>query len=251
MRWRGRVNNYIEGKVRDGEAVHLSLIDPAKVYDIKELELIASKLVNAGTDAFLVGGSIGVSEHDVDSVVKVLSEFGKPVILFPGNVNGLSKIADAVLFMSLLNSDDPYYIIGAQVLGAPIVKKYGLEPLPTAYIIVGYGGTAGFVGKARALPLEKPEIGIAYALAAEYLGMKYIYLEAGSGSPQPIKPEYIRQIASNLSKSYLIVGGGIKKGEDALKLINSGANIIVTGTIIEDDITKAEELVKTIKKVRS
>ncbi|MEM1813143.1 MAG: geranylgeranylglyceryl/heptaprenylglyceryl phosphate synthase, partial [Sulfolobales archaeon] len=190
MRWRGKVNEYIESKIKKDELVHLSLIDPAKVYDLKTLSGIAKRLVSAGTDAFLVGGSIGVSESDVDSVVAVLEELDRPVILFPGNVNGLSRTADAVLFMSLLNSDDPYYIIGAQVIGAPIIKKYGLEPLPTAYIVIGYGGTAGFIGKARPLPIEKPEIGVAYALAAEYLGMKYIYLEAGSGSPQPITPQY-------------------------------------------------------------
>lgn len=250
MRWRGKVNEYIEGKIKKDELVHLSLIDPAKVYDLKTLSEIAKRLVAAGTDAFLVGGSIGVSESDVDSVVAVLEELNRPVILFPGNVNGLSRTADAVLFMSLLNSDDPYYIIGAQVIGAPIIKKYGLEPLPTAYIVIGYGGTAGFIGKARPLPIEKPEIGVAYALAAEYLGMKYIYLEAGSGSPQPITPQYIKHVSSNTEKAYIIIGGGIRKPEDITKLADAGAHIIVTGNIIEDDLARAEELITTAKKHR-
>lgn len=248
MRWRGKVNEYIESKLRVGELIHLSLIDPAKVHDLRTLSEIGRRLSAAGTDAFLVGGSIGVSESDVDSVVTTLEEFNKPVILFPGNVNGLSRMADAVLFMSLLNSDDPYFIIGAQIIGAPIIKKYGLEALPTAYIVVGYGGTAGFIGKARPLPLEKPEIGIAYALAAEYLGMKYIYLEGGSGSPEPITPQYVKYVRSSTSKSYIMVGGGIRRAEDVTKIADAGAHIIVTGNIIESDLGKAEELVKTVKR---
>ncbi len=250
MMWKSRVGEYIEGKINEGELIHLSLIDPAKVQDLRSLPEMVRRLADAGTDAFLVGGSIGVSESDVDSVVTVIRESNKPVILFPGNVNGLSRMADAVLFMSLLNSDDIYYIIGAQIVGAPIVKKYGLEPLPTAYIVVGYGGTAGFIGKVRALPIEKPEIGAAYALAAEYLGMKYIYLEAGSGSPQPITPQYIKYVSSTISKSHLIIGGGIRKPEDIVKIANAGAHIVVTGNIIEDDLSRAEELIRTAKRFK-
>ncbi len=248
MKWRGRVNDYIESKIRNGETVHLSLIDPAKVHDLRSLYEVAGRLVAAGTDAFLVGGSIGVSESDVDSIVTALEGYGKPVILFPGNVNGLSRAADAVLFMSLLNSDDPYYIVGAQVIGAPIIKKYGLEPLPTAYIVVGHGGTAGFIGKARPLPMEKPEIGAAYVLAAEYLGMRYIYLEAGSGSPQPVSPQYIKYVSSVTGKSHLIIGGGIRRSEDAVKIVDAGADIVVTGNVIEDDLVRAEELIRAVKK---
>lgn len=248
VKWRGRVSEYIEGRVRSGEVLHFSLIDPAKVNDLGSLRIIAYRLDSVGTDAFLVGGSIGVSESDIDAVVNVLNEFNKPVILFPGNVSGLSKLADAVLFMSLLNSDDPYYIIGAQVLGAPLVKRYGLEPLPTAYIIVGYGGTAGYIGRARPLPLEKPEIGVAYALAAEFLGMKYIYLEAGSGSPQPITPKFIKAISANVSRSYIITGGGLRSIEDVEKVINAGTNIVVTGNIIEKSVERAEEIIKFIKR---
>ncbi len=247
MRWRGKVGEYLDKVVRDYGVAHLSLIDPAKVSDLSGLANVARKLAEAGTDAFLIGGSIGVSESDIDLVVNALRESGKPIILFPGNVNGLSKLADAVLFMSLLNSDDPYYIIGAQVLGAPIIKRYGLEPLPTAYIVVGYGGAAGFIGRARPLPVDKDELGVAYALAAEYLGMKYIYLEAGSGSPQPIPPKYVRSISSAISRSYLIVGGGIRRSDDAISIANAGANMIVTGNLIEENPTSAIELIKAIK----
>ena len=109
------VHNYIKKRLGNGEKLHFTLIDPDKVAGPTDLERIAEKLVGAGTDAFLVGGSVGVSESDVDEVVKELKNFGKPVILFPGNISGISRYADAILFMTLMNSDDPYFIVGAPV----------------------------------------------------------------------------------------------------------------------------------------
>jgi len=244
----GRVNNYIQGKIESGEALHFTLIDPDKVENEEWLRKVASIAANAGTDAFLVGGSIGVSESDVDATVKVLKEFKLPVILFPGNVTGISRFADAILFMSLLNSDDPYFIIGAQVLGAPIVVKYGLEALPTAYIIVGYGGAAGYVGRARPIPYDKPEVGAAYVMTAELLGMKYAYLEAGSGAPKPIPPEFVKTVAKYRNRITLIVGGGIRSKEQARELIKAGANIIVTGTLIEKNPAKVTDIIAAIKR---
>ncbi len=244
----GRVNNYIQDKIESGESLHFTLIDPDKVEDKEWLREVASIAADAGTDAFLVGGSIGVSESDVDATVKVLKEFKLPVILFPGNVTGISRFADAILFMSLLNSDDPYFIIGAQVLGAPIVVKYGLEALPTAYIIVGYGGAAGYVGKARPIPYDRPEIGAAYVMTAELLGMKYAYLEAGSGAPSPIPPEFVKAVAKYRNKITLIVGGGIRSKEQARELIEAGANIIVTGTLIEKNPVRVTDIITAIKR---
>ncbi len=244
---RTSIHNYIMKKVKAGEKLHLTLIDPDNVGSFKSLESSAEALTKVGTDAFLVGGSVGVSERDVDEVVRRLRRFGLPVILFPGNVSGLSREADAILYMSLLNSDDPYFIIGAAVLGAPIVHKYELEPLPTAYIIVGYGGAAGYVGKARPLPYEKPELGAAYTLAARYLGMKYIYLEAGSGAPKPIPPEFIAAAAKVKGDAILIVGGGIRTPQQALQALNAGADAIVTGTVVEENLQQALEIIKTVK----
>ncbi|MEM3948612.1 MAG: geranylgeranylglyceryl/heptaprenylglyceryl phosphate synthase, partial [Zestosphaera sp.] len=180
------VDSYLRGKVSSGGKIHFTLLDPEKIGDLNNADRLAEAMVSEGTDAFLVGGSIGVSERDVDALVTSLKKWGLPVILFPGNVSGISKHADAILFMSLMNSDDPYFIIGAQVLGAPVVAKYGIEVLPTGYVIVGYGGAAGYVGRARPIPYERPELGVAYVLAARFLGMRYVYLEAGSGAPEPI-----------------------------------------------------------------
>lgn len=248
LKWRGKVYNYIENKIKAGEALHFSLIDPANIRSLGSLKRTAKTLAEAGTDAFLIGGSIGVSESDIDLVIETIKDFDKPTILFPGNVSGISRLADAILFMSLLNSDNPYFIIGAQVLGAPIIKKYGLETLPTAYLIIGYGGAAGYIGKARPLPLEKPELSVAYALAAEYLGMKFVYLEAGSGSPQPVPSTIINAVSKVLGRAKLIVGGGIKEPEIAKEVAKAGANIIVTGNIIEDNVDKAVRIIKALKK---
>ncbi|MEM1664632.1 MAG: geranylgeranylglyceryl/heptaprenylglyceryl phosphate synthase [Zestosphaera sp.] len=242
------VDSYLRNKLNSGEKIHFTLLDPDKISDSSKVDKIAETTVSEGTDAFLIGGSIGVSERDVDEVVVSLKKWGLPVILFPGNVSGISKHADAILFMSLLNSDDPYFIIGAQVLGAPLVAKYELEVLPTGYVIVGYGGVAGYVGRARPVPYDKPELGVAYVLAARFLGMKYVYLEAGSGAPEPIPPKFLRKASAVKGDSVLIVGGGIRTYEHAKEAINSGADIVVTGTAIEENAEKAREIIRAVKK---
>ncbi len=245
------VHEYVKKKLMMGEKLHLTLIDPDKIISTKELHELASPLAEAGTDAFLIGGSVGISEHEIDGVIKALRTYGLPIILFPGNVTGISRLADAILFMSLLNSDSPYYIIEAPVLGAPLVYRYGLEPLPTAYIIVGYGGAAGFVGKARPIPYTKPDIGVAYVLAARYLGKKYIYLEAGSGAPEPIPSEFVSKASMVKGDTVLIVGGGIRTPEKAVEILKAGADAIVTGTIVEESPERAVSIVKAVKNLKS
>ncbi len=249
--FRGRVHKYLQDRLSEGP-IHLTLIDPDKVLgggmtagDVRE---VAKALAEAGTDAFLVGGSIGVSESSVDHVVSMLRPAGLPIILFPGNLTGISREADAILFLTLLNSDDPYFIVGAQVLAAPIILRYGLEALPTAYIIVGYGGAAGYVGRARPIPYDRPELVAAHVLAARYMGMKYAYLEAGSGAPKPIPPEAIEAAAKVKGEVTLIVGGGIRRPEQAKEAINAGADAIVTGTVVEKDPMQAGEVVRAIKR---
>ncbi len=245
----GKVEKYLRKKASK-EILHFTLIDPDKTLP-KEAAEIAKKAFDAGTDAIFVGGSIGISEQDVDSIVKAVKKAVKiPVILFPGNVTGISKYADAILFMSLLNSDDPYFIVGAQVLGSVIVKRYGIEPLPTAYIILGEGGAAGVIGKARPLPVNKPELAVAYALAASMMGMRFVYFERGSGAPEPVPPEVIVYAKKVLPKHmFIIVGGGIRTVEDAERVAKAKPNAIVTGTIVEKDPEKALEIIRAIKGV--
>ena len=200
----------------------------------------------------MIGGSTFVSENHLDEVVKAIkSKVTLPTILFPNNVTGISCHADAIWFMSLLNSVDPYFLIGAQILGAPLVKKYGLEPISMGYIIVGEGGTAGIVGKAIPVPYNKPELAAAHALAGQYLGMRFIYLEGGSGAKNPVPPEMIRAVKSYIDAK-IIVGGGIKTKEQAITAASAGADIIVTGNVVESigSEQKVAEIINGIKTIR-
>lgn len=249
MKMRGKVKNYIRELISEGRVLHFSLLDPDKV-DENNVFSLGKKLVDAGTDGFLVGGTLGVSQEKLDRIIAELNDFDLPIIIFPSNVNLISSKADAILFMSLLNSDDLYYVVGAQLVAAPIIKKLGLEVLPTAYIIIGYGGTAAHVGKARIIPYENTELILAYSLMARYMGMEFIYLEAGSGAPKTVSPSAVKAVKSNVEDAIIIVGGGIRSEESGKLLANAGADIIVTGNIIEEDYEKALKIIKEIKNVR-
>jgi len=191
---------------------------------------------------------MGVALNDTVKAVK--SSCNLPVILFPAIAGALSEYADAVFFMSLLNSRDINYIITNQAIGAPLVHKHGIEAISMAYLVIEPGGTAGWIGDARLIPRDKPEIAVAYALAAKYLGMHYIYLEAGSGADKPVPAEMITAVKRNVVTNKVIVGGGIRDRKTARERIKAGADMIVTGTIVEEveDIReKIEEIVSAIK----
>jgi len=248
----GKVETYLRDKLRNEGPLQMTLLDPEKV-DLNTVDVLAQRAERAGTGAIMVGGSTIASSRDIDAVVKILKENVKvPVILFPNNVSGISPYADAIWFMTLLNSSDPYFIIGAQALGAPLIKKYNLEPMPMGYIIIGYGGAAGLIGSARALPYDRPEIAAILALAAQYLGMRFVYLEAGSGAKQAVPPSMVSIVRKTIDCT-LIVGGGIRNGEDAIKLAKAGADIIVTGTLVEEDkdnTDKIREIVDSLHQVK-
>ncbi|MBX5327085.1 MAG: geranylgeranylglyceryl/heptaprenylglyceryl phosphate synthase [Candidatus Bathyarchaeia archaeon] len=245
----GKVEKYLLDRIRRDGAVHLTLIDPEKVTTASATQT-ALTVEKFDTTAIMIGGSTSMSTTHLDKVIKAIKKTTKlPVILFPNNVTGISKYADAIWFLSLINSLDPYFLIGAQILGAPIVKKYRLEAIPLGYIIVGEGGAAGIVGRAATIPYDKPELAVAHALAAQYLGMRFIYLEGGSGASKPVPPEMIRMVKSQLSIP-LIVGGGIRTGEQVKKVVDAGAELVVTGTVIEQNnsTNKIQELIENVKK---
>lgn len=244
----GKIEQYLLNQIRKNGAIHLTLIDPEKVTSAAASK-IAKDAANSGSSAIMIGGSTFISTSHLDNVIKAIKRAVQvPVILFPNNVTGISRYADAIWFMSLLNSADPYFLIGAQVLGAPLVKRFGLEPIPMGYIIVGEGGTAGVVGKATPIPYDKPELAAVHALAAQYLGMRFVYLEAGSGAKVPVPPEMIHTVRKTVSIS-LIVGGGIKSAEHARVAVKAGADIIVTGNVVEssDAKDKVGEIVEGIR----
>jgi phosphoglycerol geranylgeranyltransferase len=245
------VEEHLNHIVEKEGAVHLTLIDP----DSQSPEIarkIAREAYLGGTDAIIVGGSTGATCIAVEQTVNAIkSVCDLPVILFPANAGGLSESADAVFFMSLLNSRDINYITTNQAIGAPFIYKHNIEPISMAYILIEPGGAAGWVGDARLIPRNKPKLAMAYALAAKYFGMHYIYLEAGSGADKPVPVEMVAAVKKAVGKATkVIVGGGIRDGPGAGERVKAGADMIVTGTIVEqvqDVKAKIEELVRAIK----
>lgn len=226
---------------------HFTLIDPDKSVDYLK---IARHALEAGTDGILVGGSLGIKEEQITRVVRDIKTVANvPVVLFPGSLTQLTDAADGVLFLSVLNSLDPYFIVGAQVQAAVLIAKHypGLEVISTAYVIVGDGGAAGFVSMSKPIPYTRPDIAAAYALAANYIGFKAVYLEAGSGAPQPVPPEMVRA-ARRAFPRVLIVGGGIRSGEAARAVARERPNVVVTGTLAEEAPEKLGDIVKAVKR---
>ncbi len=250
----GRVETHLSQAVGSRGAGHLTLIDPDS-QSPEEAAAIAAASAAGGTDAIMVGGSVGASGMLLHETVRQIKEkTDLPVILFPASVAGLCENADAVFFMSLLNSRSTSYLIENQALGAPLVLRYGLEPLPMAYILIEPGGTVGFVGDARLIPRKKPELAAAYALAARYMGMRLVYLEAGSGAQEPVPLSMISLVKKLIGDMLLIVGGGIRNGKAAAELISAGADLIVTGTAVEKsrDVTAfVSEITGAIRGLKS
>ncbi len=242
----GRVEQSLRRRLEAGEKLFLLLSDPEKPISP---ETVAS-MVDAGADAVLVGGSLNITPYDVDEYIRRLRGAGvhAPVIIFPGGLSNISREADAILFMSLLNSLDPYWLVGAQVAAAPLVKRLGLEAIPTGYVIIGYGGAAGHIGRAAPIPYETPYIAAAYAAAAELMGMRAVYLEAGSGAPRPVPPEAVAAARRAAEEVMLIVGGGIRSVDTARAAVDAGADAIVVGTMAERDPRRTLEILSAVKR---
>lgn len=230
----GPVESSIRRAVESSGAAHLTLLDPDSQSPEKAASL-ACAAESGGTDGIMVGGSVGATGSLLEDTVKAIKEAtGLPVILFPSSSAGLCRGADAVFFMSLLNSRSTSYLIENQAMGAPLVMRYGIEPIPMAYIIVEPGGTVGWVGDAKLVPRAKPEIAAAYSLAGKYLGMRMVYLEAGSGASSPVPVRMVSVVKRAMGDTLLVAGGGIRNGTAAREMVAAGADVIVTGTAVED-----------------
>ncbi|MDQ1278883.1 MAG: phosphoglycerol geranylgeranyltransferase [Thermoproteota archaeon] len=243
------VEQYLLDKIRQNGSIHFTLIDPEEMISSKIVDIV-EYLEMAGTTAIMVGGSTVASISQLDDIVKLIKGNIKiPVILFPNNLTGISKFADAILFMSLLNSNNPYFITGVQALGAPLIKQYGMESLSLGYIIIGEGSTAAYIGQAHSIPHDKSEVAASYALAAQYLGMHFVYLEAGSGSKKPVNAEMVAMVKQNLEIP-LIVGGGIRTEAEARAVVEAGADIVVTGNLLEEDTVADRRIDRILAVIR-
>ena len=244
-----RIENYLKSQLKKKKALLFILID-SEVSENSKAVTLAKKVEKIGASAILVGGSSTSDQIDMAKIVKNLKKSVKiPLILFPGNITGIVPGADAILFSSLLNSENPYFISQAQALGAPSVLKFGLEPLPTAYLVIGEGTSAWFVGSAKGIPFDKPNIAAAYSLAAQFLGMRFVYLEAGSGAKSSVKPEMVKTVRK-IFDGFLTVGGGIKDAQTAKNIVKAGADALVIGTFLEKggNIKKLEQIAKAIQR---
>ena len=213
--------------------LHMTLVDPAK-QPPDMAGAIAAKAQAAGSDAIMVGGSTGITQDNLDRTIDEIKKVAKlPVIYFPSGANAIAKRCDAIYFMSMLNSRNPRNITGEHWRGAPAIKALGLETLSMGYIIVEPGMKVGEVGEADAVPRDDIERAVGYALAAEFFGMTLVYLEAGSGAPAPVPSEMITAVREGIGIP-LVVGGGITSPDKAREVALAGADIIVTGTLVEN-----------------
>ncbi len=244
------VAEYIKKKRGKGP-LHFTLVDPDK-QEPADAGKLAKLVEGFGSDAIMVGGSWGDAFGGKleDTILEIKKSCKLPVILFPSSAQQISEKADAIFFMSLLNSRSPQYLIDEQAKGAIYVKKFGLETLSMAYLIVESGNnpSVAWVGDVKAIPREKPEIAVAYSLAAKYFGMKLAYLEGGSGAKLSVPAEMVMAVKQCIGDDmWLIVGGGIREPETAKEKVKAGADIIVTGTIAEQNREKLKEIIKAIK----
>jgi len=239
-------------KLTEEGAGFLPLLDPDE-QPIADAVDMAVEFEKHGAAAILIGGS-GSSNHlTIDDLIKRIKQKVKiPLITYPGNISDISKFADAILFHSLLNSRSNYWTTIAQASAAFAIKDNQIEPIPMGYLIVegGTRSSAAFYGDANEIPRHKPKIAAAFALAAQYLGMKLVYLEAGSGAEKSVPNEMITLVKKALDIP-LIVGGGILDEKTAYEKIKAGADFLVVGNAFEGHPELVEKIAKAIKKAGS
>ena len=222
------------------------LVDPDR-YDDLSLDQLIHYINQDPPDLLLVGGSILFKPIEITITALKLGTL-LPVFIFPGNVIQLSDRADGILFLSLISGRNAEYLIGNHVLAAPHLNRSGIEVIPTGYMLIenGKSTSVGYMSNTGPIPSDKPEIAVATAMAGEMLGMKTIYLEAGSGAAHRVGLDVIKAVRKQISLP-LIVGGGINSIETAKEVYDAGADLIVVGTALE----KQPELIKDFCQLRN
>lgn len=247
----GKTEKHILEELAAKKGLLFALIDPLDYSSAEQAVRTAKNADEGGADIILIGGSTGVQGETLDQVAKAIKEsVSAPVVLFPGNIGTLTRYADAVYFMSMLNSRDAYWISGAQMLAAPMIKHYKVEPLPVGYVVVEPGGTVGWVGDAKRIPRDKPKLAAAFGMAAEYMGFRFFVTDAGSNPSEGHIPlDMVRAVKSSITIPY-IAAGGIRTPDEARAVIKAGADIIQVGTAFEKEsaVSKVKEMVKAVRE---
>jgi phosphoglycerol geranylgeranyltransferase len=239
---------FVERK-KSGKKAFSVLIDPDKV-NAQSIDQLVSLSIDAQVDYFFVGGSLVISNHLDACIQQIKANCDIPVILFPGSPSQVSRYADALLYLSLISGRNPELLIGQHVVSAPFVRKSGLEIMPTGYMVIDGGAptTVSYISNATPIPADKNEIAMCTAMAGEMLGMKLIYMDAGSGAKRAITESMIEKVATHI-EAPLIVGGGIIEPEKAYNNCKAGADIIVVGNAIEKDASLIKEMAAAIHSV--
>ena len=237
------------GKKQRGHKSFAVLIDPDKVNN-NILDELVHLSVQANVDYLLVGGSLVVSNHLDECILHIKKNCGIPVLLFPGSPSQISRDADALLYLSMISGRNPELLIGQHVISAPFVKQSGLEIISTGYMVIDGGAptTVSYISNALPIPSDKNEIAMCTAMAGEMLGMKLIYMDAGSGAKRVVSEAMIEKVAQCIEVP-LVVGGGILNPERAYCNCKAGADIIVVGNAIEKDAALIKEMSAAIHSV--
>ncbi|OIO26806.1 hypothetical protein AUJ14_00900 [Candidatus Micrarchaeota archaeon CG1_02_55_22] len=245
----GKTEQYYRDTLARKGAMLFSLIDPDKTQLEKGAE-IALKSAEAGADVILVGGSIGAQGDVLDNTIRMIKEnVNIPVVLFPGNISGVSSYADAVYFMSMLNSRDTYWLATAQIQAAPAVARSKIEPIATTYLVIEPGRAVGWIGNANLVPRDRADLAAACALAAKYMGTHVLITDSGSGAPEPIPIPMAHAVAQACGNDVMyFVGGGVRSVKQASDLIDAGVHGLQVGTAFEegDLVKKVKEMAKAV-----
>ncbi len=243
-----RVFKTIINNKNKGKKQFALLIDPDKI-EVPKLKILLDNSQKALVDFFFVGGSF-LTSGDFSGCIKFIKDYSSiPVVIFPGSNLQLSEDADAILFLSLISGRNPEMLIGNHVIAAPYLKKSSLEIIPTGYMLIDSGKTTtvAYMSNSSPIPYEKNDIAAYTALAGEMLGMKMIYMDAGSGAAKPVSETMIKAVKNELSIP-LIIGGGIRTPQQAVNSCKAGADIVVVGNAIEKDIKLLTSIANAIHK---
>ncbi len=225
------------------------LIDPDKA-DQESLFTLLSQTAIYPVDLFFVGGSVITNYNHPDVIGTIRQRTDVPVVLFPGNPLHIEASADAILLLSLISGRNPEFLIGQHVISAPLLKKSGLEILPTGYILVDSGvqTTVSYISGTTPLPYDKPDVAACTAMAGEMLGLQLMYLDAGSGARKPVSANMIRAVSTTVAVP-IVVGGGIDSEEKAYDALQAGADLIVVGNGVEQNPDLLAQLSGVIQSV--
>lgn len=235
----GSVEKSLRAQIEKKGALFAVLLDP-DTSDGVSLLRAGALAVEFGADLLLVGGSFMGNPQLPKQILELKKAVPVPVILFPGGSSQVVPGFDAILFTTLVSGRNPQYLIEEQVRGGVLVRAYGIEAIPTAYALINSGPSTAveYISNTRPIPADKPKLSMAHAVAAELMGMRWIYLEAGSGARNPVPPEHIAMVRKSTQLG-IICGGGLVSPQAAAERVLAGAQVIVTGTIWEKQQDKS------------